>query len=466
MSNKKIVIYGGGTISYVRNHLALAARGYGNTAEWLGEIFANNNSGMDIDVKLTKMAFRGSQLETNEDVSQDLDKIIADPTTKIVVMSCALCDFDGTVNDEPSGKYEQRLDSNVGYTIKMMPADKLIGKIRKDRKDIFLVGFKNTCGLSEQDQYIAGLRLCKKSSCNLVFCNDAQTRLNMVITPEEAKYHVTTNRRDALYGLVEMTLLRSHLTHTRSTVISGNSVPWDSPEVPTVLRTVVDYCIRHHAYKPFNGSTTGHFACKLSDDTFLTSKRRTNFNRIYQEGLVKIKTNGPDTVLAYGAKPSVGGQSQRIVFNDHKEMDCIVHFHCPIKEGSAVPVVSQREFECGSHECGDNTSKGLMSFGSIKAVYLDNHGPNIVFHHSVDPQLVIDFIEQNFDLSNKTGGYVSPMKVCPGHDPNRYSCAKMIPHHIDYCPTCEKIVEREREIQFQENWSDQMSRHEGRYGSF
>lgn len=36
---------------------------------------------------------------------------------------------------------------------------------------------------------------------------------------------------------------------------------------------------------------------------------------------------------------------------------------------------------------------------------LDNHGPNIVFNRNVDPQEVINFIERNFDLTKKTGGY-------------------------------------------------------------
>jgi hypothetical protein len=118
-------------------------------------------------------------------------------------------------------------------------------------------------------------------------------------------------------------------------------------------------------------------------------------------------TDGPDSVTAYGAKPSVGGQSQRIVFHDHTDYDCIVHFHCPIKEGSLVPVASQREFECGSHECGKNTSNHLKKFGNLSAVYLDQHGPNIVFHHSINPEEVISFIDCNFDLSKKTGGFVS-----------------------------------------------------------
>jgi hypothetical protein len=39
------------------------------------------------------------------------------------------------------------------------------------------------------------------------------------------------------------------------------------------------------------------------------------------------------------------------------------------------------------------------------AVYLDQHGPNIVFNRSINPKEVIDFIEENFDLTAKTGGY-------------------------------------------------------------
>jgi hypothetical protein len=69
--------------------------------------------------------------------------------------------------------------------------------------------------------------------------------------------------------------------------------------------------------------------------------------------------------------------------------------------------VSQREYECGSHECGQNTSRGLRRFGDLSAVYLQEHGPNVVFHRSIDPQEVINFIEENFDLTEKTGGYVT-----------------------------------------------------------
>jgi hypothetical protein len=249
--------------------------------------------------------------------------------------------------------------------------------------------------------------LLKGASCNLVLCNDIKTRLNMVITPEEARYHETTDREEALRGLVEMAYLRSQLTFTQSTVVAGERVSWSSAEVPSALRAVVSYCVGRGAYKPFNGATVGHFAAKIDDQNFLTSIRKSNFNDIETNGLVRIKTDGPDTVLAFGAKPSVGGQSQRIVFKDHPDCDCIIHFHCPIKDGSQVPTASQREYECGSHQCGKNTSDNLKKFGNLYAVYLEQHGPNIVFNRNINPQEVIDFIEANFDLSDKTGGPVS-----------------------------------------------------------
>jgi len=404
MAKKVIHIIGGGTVYHVRNHLALCAPAYGRTARTLAELC--RNSSMDISLHLTKMA--GGLLETNEQIGDLLKLLTANPATKIIFMSVALIDFEGTVGGT-SGKHAERLSSRTEYPpcIEMKPAPKLLGTIRKNRKDIFLVGFKTTTGATEDEQYIAGLNLLKEASANLILANDVVTRTNMVITPEEARYHVTKDRGEALKGLVEMALTRSHLTFTRSTVVGGEFVPWDSDLVPSSLRSVVNHCISQGAYKPFRGATVGHFACKLNATTFLTSIRKSNFNDLQKNGLVKVVTDGPDSVIAYGAKPSVGGQSQRIVFNDHQEYDCIVHFHCPKKVGSEVPIVSQREYECGSHECGRNTSKGLKRFGNLSAVHLDEHGPNIVFHHSINPQEVIKFINDNFDLAEKTGGYVS-----------------------------------------------------------
>lgn len=453
MSNKKSIhIISGGTVSRVATHLALCAPAFGKTGQSLLNLCHRIMPELEVVLHQTKM-ITGSQrvdsgtwydgkLETNEDIARLVKAMTEDMSTKIVFMPVALCDFDvseithwethvdpkgmiydnekgalvsvaGSIIQQKPGKGAARLSThgNGHYTLMLKPADKVIKNVREKRKDIFLVGFKTTDGVSEDEMYLAGLRLLKESSCNLVLANDVKTKLNMVITPEEARYHVTTERYEALSGLVEMAYLRSHLTFTRSTVVAGEPVPWSDPIVPLALRQIVDYCISKNAYKPFQGATVGHFAAKLSHDTFITSKRKTNFNDLDKIGLVRIKTDGPDTVLAYGAKPSVGGQSQRIVFSDHPEYDSIVHFHCPLKPESLVPTVSQREYECGSHQCGKNTSNGLKTYWenghSFSAVFLDQHGPNIVFNSAIDPQIIIRFIEENFDLSAKTGGYVS-----------------------------------------------------------
>lgn len=411
--SKKVHIIGGGTVFHLRSHLALCAPAYGDTARLLYGMF-RADSALEPVLHLTRMA-GGDLLETNNDIGNQIQRLTQEPDTKVIVMSAALCDYDGQIGDVPTGRYARRLQTDIDLDIelRLRPAAKVVGQIRSTRKDIFAVAFKATCGATADQQYAAALRLLKRASLNLVFANDVVTKRCMVVTPEEARYHEGTDRKVSLRGLVEMTTLRSQLTFTRSTVVDGRPVPWCSESIPTSLRRVVDYCISRQAYKAVNGVTAGHFACRVAEDTFLTSIRKSDFNKLHENGLVLIKTDGPDSVLAYGAKPSVGGQSQRIVFAEYPEYDCIVHFHCPKRLGSEVPTVSQREYECGSHECGHNTSRGLQRFGNLSAVYLAEHGPNIVFHSSIDPQEVIRFIDANFDLSDKTGGLVlSPALSC------------------------------------------------------
>ncbi len=420
---KNIHIIGGGTFNYVRNHLALAAPAFGKTAKQLHDLTSNwiddydyrmNDYNVpdeyDCELHLTKMADHQSTVVTNEDVEHLVDRLISNPETKIIFFNVALCDYDGSINAVESGKYIERLKTSDGYqNMLLRPAYKLLKKIRQHRKDIFLVAFKTTCNATEQEQYIAGLNLLKANSVNLVLANDTGNHRNMIIVPEEAKYCITDNRECVLDTLVNMTMSRSQLTFTRSTVIDAPVIDWNSPEVPESLREVVNYCIEKGAYKPFRGNTAGHFAVKVDDETFLTSKRSSNFNNLEKIGLVKVVSTGPDSVIAYGAKPSVGGQSQRIIFAEHEDVDCIVHFHSPLRHPlSGIPTKPQYPYECGSHECGQNTSNGLAEvWKGIKAVFLDEHGPNIVFNRNIDPRRVINFIDTYFDLSQKTGGLVT-----------------------------------------------------------
>lgn len=405
-----IYILGGGTFSYVRSHLALAAPAFGQTAK---DIHDYLRFGLDTpaELVLTKMADSASEIVTNDDVAKAIDDLIADPKTKMIVLNVALCDYDGQIGDVGSGKYATRLKTKDGQQdMRLTPADKIVGRIRKERKDIFVVAFKTTSGATSDEQYSVGLHLLKANSVNLVLANDLVTRNNMVITPEESRHYETTNRGDAIKGLMNMALSRSQNTFTRSTVVEGAPIDWNSDDVPANLRAVVDHCIKRGAYKPFRKATVGHFAVKVADNRIYTSRRKRNFNNLPLEGLVEVEYEGLDKVIAKGGKPSVGGQSQRIIFDEHPGLDCIVHAHVPLRPDApdAIPLADQKPYECGSHQCGQNTSSNLSAFDhGIHAVMLDEHGPNIVFSRDTPAEAVIAFIERNFDLEGKTGGLVT-----------------------------------------------------------
>jgi hypothetical protein len=439
----KIHVLGGGTLSFIRNHLALAAPARGGTARELYGLFvrrvaadvdssipssvANRVAAERVTLHQTVLAApHQSTLVTNDDVAELLEQLKADPETRVIIMNVALCDYvadvvevnyaNGSLGEIsipiPRGSHAERLKSRDGpVDLRLTAAPKLLETIRRDRKDIFVVGFKTTTNATPEEQYRIALDSLKGAGINLVFANDTVTRRNMIVMPEETNEDFGTDRKAALKRLVDIVMARSSNTFTRSTVVPGEPVPWDSPLVPENLREVVNHCIDHGAYKLFRGATVGHFAFKYNDQTIITSKRKANFNNLREIGMVQIEYQGDDNVIAFGAKPSVGGQSQRIIFKEHPDADCIVHFHCPLKADHADPVnvAAQWPNECGSHQCGQNTSDnlGLTDDRSLKVVMLDNHGPNIVFSRHTPARKVIDFIERNFDLSQKTGGLVA-----------------------------------------------------------
>ncbi len=433
-----IHILGGGTFSHVRSHLALAAPAFGGTARELYRLHkliddranhvddlyqlnknvdypANRYSyqGTNPVLHLTKMADHDSSLVTNQDVARLVDQLIANPHTRVIYFNVALTDFDGQIDDAPSGKYAERLKSRDGErTMTLTMADKIIGRIRKDRKDIFVVGFKTTAGATSNEQYLAGLNLLKANSINLVVANDLVTRNNMIITPEESRYCETTDRQLMLETLVKMVDSRRQNTFTRSTVLPGDLVSWVYDErVPDNLRRVVNYMVENGAYQVVQNATVGHFAVRGGVGKCFTSRRKTDYTKPEGLDLVEVEYQGIDEVIAYGAKPSVGGQSQRIIFDTHPDVDCIAHAHVEMRPDARdrdkiAMDMGQWARECGSHDCGRSVSDLIPSVKGVRAVMIHNHGPNIVFPKETPAEEIIDFIDANFDLSRKTGGNV------------------------------------------------------------
>ncbi len=431
MSNKKIVCLGGGTFFDVRPHLALAAPAFGTITKQIGdalhiEKYSKRNPALenfDIQYGFTEMCGYDFDYErdqtsigrTNLEVDAWIQKnVIENNDVKIVFLSVAFCDFEGNIKgvhglNTWSGKDQPRLKTSEGSKMMTLtPSQKVIGKIRKDRKDIFLVGFKTTAGADEDEMFESGLSLLKKNSCNLVVVNDTQTRTNMIVTPELTTYCVTKDRNQLVKELVEITVARASNKFTRTTIKDGIFLPWHSLGIPDVLQNVVDWCVENGAYEAFNNVTVGHFGFKPDPkmQSLYSSRRKKNFNNVADRDLVLVDFQ-KDEQIAWGAKPSAGARSQYIVLSKFDDLNCIVHFHCPLKPTSKIPQVGaqrpQKLFECGSHQCGLNTADGMVRVNkNLAVVMLDKHGPNIVFSASARPEMVIDFIRENFDLTKRT----------------------------------------------------------------
>lgn len=294
-----------------------------------------------------------------------------------------------------------------------MPMRHAFRGLRAERKELFVMCVTNDNSATESELYARGLGLLKLNSLNLVVTTNWSEPRGFIIAPEETRYSPTSDMPELFAFAAKMLVARMRNHFTRSTVVPGDAVRWDSEAVPANLRDVVDHCITYGAYKPVLGKTAGHFAVRAGNGEILTSIRKSDFNKLDQVGLVRVTPEGDDRVVAHGFRPSVGGQSQRIIFREHPDLDCIVHFHCPVKEDAplaqAIPVRPQWQNECGSHECGRNTSEGLSTVDlgdghALSVVFLDDHGPNIVFNRNTPAMKVCNFIDANFDLRAKTGG--------------------------------------------------------------
>ena len=208
---KEVLIVGGGTSYPIKNHLSLSAPAYGSTARRLEKLCKDFFPDLRIVTALTKMADPSSDIETYDDLAEFTRTWAQNRTLKIVFYNPAVVDFIPKVPAE--FERNTRLSSKHNYSIELKPLPKLIhifrGTEHANRKDVFVVGFKQTYQSSEEAQYKAGLEMLKKNQINLVLANDTFSHVNMIITPEEASYSITKNRSEVLYNLVEMVKLRS-----------------------------------------------------------------------------------------------------------------------------------------------------------------------------------------------------------------------------------------------------------------
>lgn len=174
-----IHIFGGGTVQHVRNHMALCAPAYGQTARKLHASLGPERS----QLHLTRMGDYQSPMETNEDVEKRLHEVLADQSTRAIVFNVALCDYAGQIGDIPSGKYAKRLSSREGaQAMTLAPTPKLLQQVKALRPDVYLVGFKTTADADMREQRRLALRQVAETGADLVFANDTVTRQNLLVS--------------------------------------------------------------------------------------------------------------------------------------------------------------------------------------------------------------------------------------------------------------------------------------------
>lgn len=204
-----IYIFGGGTITHVRNHFALCAPAYGGTARKLHAKLRHYPE-VAKSLELTKMASYLGHMETNDDVAAHLAEILSYPETSGIVFNVALCDYGGTIGEIESGKYAQRLSSREGTTtLQLTPAPKLLQTVKQCRPDVFLVGFKTTAGATVEDQVAKAQRQIAETSADLVLANDTITRNNILISGGTAH----TGTRESLLDYIAKKLAKHDAQH-------------------------------------------------------------------------------------------------------------------------------------------------------------------------------------------------------------------------------------------------------------
>jgi len=206
-----------------------------------------------------------------------------------------------------------------------------------------------------------------------------------------------------------MTLTRSddNLMHIK--VLDEVPVKWSM--APKVLRDVVEHCLAAGAFEGFEGASVGHFGYLSRDpiwgdflDVLLSSRRKQNYNEPEGLDLAQVYFLDDGAVQSKGGMPAAGIYSQFKLLKRHDAFDCVIHFHCPQKPDNKVSIHPQKLSEYGSSDCGHNTTKDVQFFenNQIGVVVFDKHGPNVLFKSDGNAQVVIKFIEENFELNKRT----------------------------------------------------------------
>ena len=208
---KNIYIITGGTMVHITPHFSITAPAYGKVGAELYRLLGTNIFNEEYNLYLIKTKMAGvnsdevrehlkslnlkSTIETNDELKSFVEVISQENNTKAIIMAAAICDFEPeelsayegetpiTVRD--FGKDKKRLHKAHSLELKLKPSTKIIDIIKKYNPHIFLVTFKTTAGETEETLVKKSQYNLKRSQSDLVFGNDIQKKINLIVTEDE-----------------------------------------------------------------------------------------------------------------------------------------------------------------------------------------------------------------------------------------------------------------------------------------
>lgn len=202
---KRLIIFSGGTVNYIRPHLAICAPAYGKVGR---QITARMQSFRLDDLIIvnerTKMA-GGDKIATNAELDQAVKHWLGDPSVCGIVMAAAVCDFDVNsitswdVTTDKIGRHHDRLSSDSNLSVQLTPAEKIIDQIKQKRPDILLVTFKTAHGVQQGELKRSMCDNMERSNSDIVFGNDIASYTNYIV--DDANFNAYDNREIAVLDL-------------------------------------------------------------------------------------------------------------------------------------------------------------------------------------------------------------------------------------------------------------------------
>ncbi len=211
MSKQIIYIITGGTMVHITPHFSVTAPAYGTVgvelykqlnAQSLSKAYtiylvktkmAGVNSD-EVTEQLTNFGLK-STIETNDELKSFVEVVSKESRTKAIIMASAICDFqpealtayedDTSIKITEFGKDKKRLHKAHSLELKLEPSKKIVDIIKKINPEIFLVTFKTTAGSTKEVLIEKSRYNLNRSQSNMVFGNDIQNRINLIVTEDE-----------------------------------------------------------------------------------------------------------------------------------------------------------------------------------------------------------------------------------------------------------------------------------------